>query len=98
MKYIFSFFYLLIAFSVKAELIAIYHADEGPTAELMKSILIEDIQIPSNLISVIKHASPCMTRPHRIQFCVLEEGSFKTVQLDEAFISESLKVFTEKAE
>lgn len=91
MKFVISFFFCLSAY---ASPIQVYFETDAIEAKMLKDILINDYQIPDELIALkkIKECEGIKTNG-RLELCLKNNGDLLLVSVDRNFINESLKVF-----
>lgn len=91
MKFVISFFFCLSAY---ASPIQVYFEADAIEAKMLKDILINDYQIPDELIALkkIKECEGIKTNG-RLELCLKNNGDLLLVSVDRNFINESLKVF-----
>ncbi len=91
MKYVISLF---ISLSVCASPIHLYYETNSMEANMLKDILINDYQIPEELIS-LKGIRECdeVKGGGKLDLCLKNNGDLLMVSVDRNFVNESLKVF-----
>ena len=91
MKFVISF---LFCVSVQAAPIHVFHEQDPESAQMFKDILMNDYQIPEELIAmkVIKSCEGAKSEG-KLDLCLKNNGDLLLVSVDRNFIDESLKVF-----
>jgi hypothetical protein len=91
MKFVISFF---ISLSAMASPIHVYFEGTSQDATIYKNLLINDYQIPEDLIK-LKGIKNCegMKGEGKLDLCLKNNGDLLMVSVDRGFINESLKVF-----
>lgn len=97
MKYVFKGLLLFLlssnAFALWArDIILIQHIENNPKAQEVRSLLLNDFNIPDALISIDEVSKECRQRQSAvIQFCIDREGEVYVVKKNQEVINNALK-------
>lgn len=106
MNYIFKFITTLFILCVlslsqayaRDMIVITYHAKDE-RAQLIKQILLNEVGIPDNLISLRRQSEPCQKRTQPIvQICIDENEQMHFVVFNEEVVLNSFHVFLENKE
>jgi hypothetical protein len=91
MKFVTS---LLLTTQVLASPIHLYHERNLEEAQMLQAILMDDYQIPEELI-LIRETRDCdvIREKGKLDLCLKNNGDLVVVSVDKEFVNESLKVF-----
>ena len=97
MKVLFSFLLLVNVEVWAREVIIIEHVKNESTAEVVKNILINKFQIPTQLIQVKGVLDNCNDKSEAIlQLCIMPNGTLEIKKINKYVLQNAFNVFLEK--